>query len=1070
MKKYFLRNLHSSLTNPLRLERKIGILALLFAILVLPLSASANDVNLSDNNQSVATQKLITGIVSEDNGMTLPGVSIIVKGSTNGTTTDIDGKFQISVPTESSVLVFSFIGMLSQEITVGSQSTINVVMLADALQMEEVVVTALGIKREVKSLGYAFQEVKGDMLTSTRESNLANTITGKVAGLQIIRGSNGPASSSKIVLRGFNSLTGDNQPLIIIDGVPMDNFTGASNNDYWNPSPDMGNGLGDINPENIESLSVLKGASAAALYGSRAGNGVILITTKSGKAQKGLGVTYSTSLGIETNFMSPKLQNTYGQGIEGTYDNLSGSSWGPRIEGQDVEKWDGQNAPLQAFDNLENYSKTGVKMTHTLSFQQQVTDATSVYSSLTYLDDDSKIPGAKLNRLNLLSRAVSHFGEDNKWTTDVKVQYIKIKASNRPIGGPRSSNAFSTMYLLPRSLDITDFRKDSDADGNMQWYASGNSVNPYWAYRNNLNTDLRDRFLLNGMVKREFTDWLSLELKAGADLYTTSTENKLYAGSPLSTTGRYSVGKNTFMESNYSALLSAAKDNIFGKFGGSVNLGGNLMQQKSSSINANAGELEVPNLFSINNGKSTPSASSGFSEKRINSLYGTLQLNYDGFIFVDITGRNDWSSTLSKANRSFFYPSVSTSLVVSEMVDKMGGVMPQWMTFGKIRGSYAQVGNDMSPYQLYNSYNIGKDPNGNTTAERNSVLFDDNVKSELIKSWEFGVDARFFNNRLGIDFTWYKSNATNQLINIPLNPLSGYSSMKVNAGDIENKGYEIMVNARILDNPKGLNWDLNINYSKNTNTINELTEGVTQYGLGGFDNLQIIAIAGERYGTIYGTKFRRVEDKTSSSYGKKLVNGDGLPLATSDKHNLGNQQPDALIGFSNNFSYKNFSLSFLIDARIGGEMFSGTNLAMQKAGTAAATAVNGARDNFVVDGVLDDATYTANTKAVTPQLYWQHVGSTSGNLGISENNIYDATNIRIRNIELAYSLPSKWLANSAFQGVRVGLSCNNVWMLKSYLNGVDPESVYATGSNAVGFENLNSPTSRTYNFNVVFNF
>ena len=1070
MKKYFLRNLHSSFNNPFRLERKVGILALLFVIMVLPLSVNANVDKLQENKLTISTQKLVKGIVSDENGMTLPGVSIVVKGTTDGTTTDIDGKYQISVPNESSVLTFSFIGLLTQEITVGSQINLNVVMLADALQMDEVVVTALGIKREKKSLGYAVQEIGGGLLTRTRESNLANTISGKVAGVQIIKGSNGPGGSSKIVLRGYNSLSGDNQPLIIIDGVPMDNFTGASNNDFWNPGTDMGNGLGDLNPENIESLSVLKGASAAALYGSRAGNGVILITTKSGKAQKGLGISYSTSLGIETNFITPDLQNSFGQGKQGVYDNLSGSSWGPKIEGQNVEKWNGENAALRAYDNLDNFSETGVKMTHTLSFQQQVSDATSVYSSVTYLNDESKIPGAELNRVNLLTRAISHFGEEKKWTTDVKVQYIRIKAKNRPMSGVTTSNTFSTMYLLPRSLDVTDFKQDHDSDGNMTWYEQGNSINPYWAYRNNLNTDLRDRFLLNGMLKREFTDWLSFELKAGADLYTTNNESKLFAGSPLGTTGRYRVSKNTFMESNYSALLSASKDNIFGKFGGSVNLGGNLMQQKSTSISANAGELEVPNLFTINNGIDNPKADSGFSEKRINSIYGTLQVNYDGFLFVDFTARNDWSSALSKDNRSFFYPSISSSLVVSEMVNKIGGELPGWITFGKLRASYAEVGNDMKPYQLYNFYDIGKDPNGNTTAGRNSVLYDSNVKSELIKSYELGFDARFFKNRIGIDFSWYKTNATNQLIDLPINPLSGYSKRKANAGDIQNKGIEIMVNAQILEDTEGLNWNMSLNYSKNENTIVKLTDDVSQYELGGFANVKILAATGESYGVIKGTKFLRVEDKGSSSYGKIIVDGDGLPLATADKQVLGNQQPDALIGFTNSFSYKNLSLSFLIDARIGGEIFSGTNLAIQHAGTAAATVVNGERKDIIFNGVLDDGNYTANTKAVSPEVYWKHVTRKSGNLGIGENNIYDATNIRLRSVEIGYSLPDKWLNGTIFQKARLGLSANNVWMIKSHLNGVDPESVYATGSNAVGFENLNSPTSRTYNFNVVFNF
>ncbi|SKB71171.1 TonB-linked outer membrane protein, SusC/RagA family [Salegentibacter holothuriorum] len=1012
------------------------------------------------------TQTVSGNIVDAENGMPLPGVNVIEKGTSNGVSSDFDGMFSIEID-EGSILQFSMLGYVTQEIKPDG-SEIQVELAPDTEALDEVVVTALGIKREKKSLGYALQEVGGESLTQARENNLANAMTGKVAGLQVVRGSGGPASSSKIVLRGNNSLTGDNQPLIVVDGVPMDNFTGAANNDYWNPSPDMGNGLGDLNPENIESMSVLKGASAAALYGSRAGNGVILITTKTGKKQEGLGVSYSTNIGFQSIFSSPELQDSYGQGSNGQYDNQSGSSWGPKIEGQTVENAEGEQEQLRAYDNLDNYFDNGLNVNHSLSLQQQVTDGTSLFSSVNHLDDESLIPGASLERLNLMTRGVSVFGKDDKWKSDVKVQYIRATAQNRPLNGVNISNAFATMYLLPRSLDVTRYERATDEFGNMRWYVPTNSMNPYWAARNNLNMDTRDRFMLNGSIRHDFNDWLYAEVKAGADLYTTNTESKLYSGSPLSATGRFSVGKNTFRETNYNAIISATKDDIFGKWGGSVTLGGNLMEQESSSISGNAGELEVPNLFALNNGIGNPGISESYSNKKINSAFGTFQINYDGFLFVDVTGRNDWSSTLSADNRSFFYPSVSTSLVVTDMIKNTGGNVPDWINFAKVRGSYAEVGNDLPAYQLYNFYNIGKDPNGNTTAGRNGTLYNPDVKSELIRSTEFGLDARFFNNRFGVDFSYYKTNATRQLINLPLNPLSGYSSVKVNAGDIENKGFELMLNGRLLDNPEGLNWDMNLNFSRNVNTVVELADGVTQYSLGGFDNLAILAVEGEPYGEIYGTKYQRVEDESSPFFGEIIVDGDGIPLATSEKERLGNQQPDFLLGFSNSFSYKNFSLSFLLDARIGGEIYSGTNRAIQNAGTGAETVTNGNRDNIVVDGVVADENggFAENTTEVSPQLYWQNITERSGNLGINEANIYDATNFRLRSINLRYDLPTTWLDNTFFNSAYAGLSANNVWMIDSNLNGVDPESVYATGTNAVGFENLASPTISTVFLNI----
>lgn len=1012
--------------------------------------------------QSILAQtSTVSGTVTAaSDGTPLPGVNVIEKGTTNGVTTDFDGNYSIDVA-EDAVLQFSFIGFTSQDIPVNGQSTINVALEESTEALDEVVVTALGIAREKKALGYAIQEIDGSSLVESRETNVANALSGKVAGVQIIKSSNGPASSSKIVLRGNNSLTGDNQPLIVVDGIPMDNFTGAANNDYWNPSPDMGNGLGDLNPENIASMSVLKGASAAALYGSRAGNGVILITTKTGKATPGLGITYATTIGFESIASSPKLQDSFAQGTQGSFNEESTSSWGPKIDGD----------TYRAYDNLSNYFDTGINQTHSLSFQQQVSEGSSLYSSLTYLDDDSQIPGSKLNRLNLLTRSVSKFGEDNKWTLDAKVQYINSKAKNRPLNGANISNAFATVYSLPRSVDITDYAGRVDEFGNMIWFVPSNSMNPYWAAKYNLNMDSRDRFMLNGALKYEFTDWLQAEIKGGADLYTTNTESKLYAGSPLSNTGRYSLGKNTFIEKNYSVLLTASKDNVFGKLGGAVNLGGNIMARESSSINSSAGELEVPNLFSLNNGKNNPSVNQGFSERKMNSIYGTVQLNYDGFFFVDFTGRNDWSSTLSPDNRSFFYPSVSTSLVISDLIRKSGGDLPGWFSFGKIRASYATVGNDLDPYQLYNFFGIGKDPNGNTTAGTNSTLYNSDVQSELIKSLEFGVEGRLFNNRLAFDFSWYKTNATNQLISLPMDPLSGYNAQIVNAGDIQNVGFELMLNGRLIET-EDFSWDMNVNYSKNTNTIEELTDEVTQYGLGGFDNVSILAVAGGAYGEIYGTYFQRVEDESSPYYGQKIIDENGYPVATSEKKSLGNQQPDAIIGYSNSLAYKNWSFSFLIDARLGGEIFSGTNQGLQYAGTAAATVVNGERNDFIVDGVREDGNggYIENNIEVSPQNYWETVTKRSGNLGITENNIYDATNIRLRTIQLNYRFPQEWLKDTFLQSAKAGVSANNLWLITSHLNGVDPESVYSTGTNAVGFENFSAPTSRTVFLNLSVSF
>lgn len=1024
--------------------------------------------------QCVVAQTVTGTVTDAKDNSPVPGVSVILKGTSKGTSSDFDGNFSINVSGENPVLLFSSVGYKSIEIPVNGKSTINVSLEEDAESLDEVVVTALGIKRERKSLGYSVQEVKGVDIVEAREQNVANALSGKVTGLRIIKGSNGPASSSKIVLRGFGSLTGNNQPLIVIDGIPMDNFTGAENNGFWDPSQDLGNGLGDINSDDIENISVLKGASAAALYGSRAGNGVILITTKTGKAKSGLGITYSSTLGISNMFITPELQSSFGQGSSGVYDQtkLDQSSWGEKIEGQTVKDYNLEDMTYKAHDNLRNFYKSGFSQTHTISFQQMVGNNSSLYSSASYLKDKSNIPGAKLDKLNLMLRGISKFGDD-KWTLDTKVQYVNINAKNRPINGANSRNSFSNIALLPRTIDVTQFRNPVNEYGNMNWYQENTtSFNPYWLEKKYLSEDYRDRFLILGALKREFTDWLSAEVKLGTDLYTTNTETKIYSGSPSYETGKYNLGKNTFMEKNLSALVVAKKDNLFGKVGGMFTLGGNLMSQKSTRLTSDARDLTVPDFFSLRNSKNGAVSRNGFKRKKINSLYGLLQLNYDQYLFLDITGRNDWSSALSKENRSFFYPSFSTSLVVSDMLKKQDVEMPNWLTFAKLRASYAEVGNDLDPYRLINGYRIGNDVNQNTTATTDNVLFNPDIKNELIRSVEFGLEGRFFNNRLSLDATWYKSNAFNQIIDLPMDPLSGYNFRQINAGDIENKGIEISLRGDIIKNDDGLNWITAINYTKNKNFINKLDKDVEYYPLGTFDNLAIRATVGGEYGEIRGTRFKRVEDKTSPFYGRMLLTSAGLPEGTSDKFVLGSQQPDALIGFTNVFTYKNVSFSFLIDASLGGEIFSGTNRALQASGNAAVTVVNGERKEFVVNGVVSDGNggFVENTALVTPQQYWGNITGSSGNLGINEANIYDATNVRLRTLNLNYRLPKKFLEKTFIENMKLGISATNVWMIKSNLNGIDPESVFATGSNAIGFENLSSPTTRNVFFNIAATF
>ena len=1050
------------------MSKRVQTVGIMMALMALPsgvvYASTSPAQTVAQNVQQDADCK---GVVIDATGEPVIGASVVVKGKTGaGTVTDIDGNFTLKNVKKGETLRITSLGMTPVEV-VYNGSNVKVTLKDDSKALDEVVVTALGIKRERKSLGYAIQDVKGDAILNSHENNVANALTGKIAGVQITRSSNGPGGSSKIQLRGNNSVTGLNQPLIVVDGVPMDNFTGADNNDYWNPSADMGNGLSDINPEDIESMSVLKGASAAALYGSRAGNGVILITTKSGRQTKGLGITVTGTVSAESIFMKPDVQTTYGQGTQGVYNSTSGLSWGPRIEGQEYVRWDGQKVKMQSYDNLDNYYGTGTELQENVTLSQQY-GKTSIYASMTNMNNKSMTPGAKLNRTNLMLRGVTSFGKNDAWTFDGKVQYIRNKANNRPVSGNNSNNSALGLFTFPTTLDIRDFENCIDENNEMIWWNKDGN-NPYWISKYSLSDDSRDRFLMNASLKYKVLSWLTAEIKAGTDMYTLEATRRVYSGNSNVTT-LYEQNINHFYENNFSYLLTATKDNIFDKFGGTVTFGGNLMATKKTGMKGLASKLVIPNKFSLNNGENKADISETYTQKKINSLYGTVGINYDGWAFLDATFRNDWSSALSKENRSFFYPSVSASWLFGEMFNKIGKKMPSWFSFGKIRASYAEVGNDMDPYQLYNLYSTSPDSHGGITASSSNTLYNKNVKNELIKSYEVGVELKFLNNRLGLDFAWYKSNATNQLMNLPVNSLSGYNYKKINAGDIQNTGVELMAYATPI-RTKDFEWTINYNISHNNNTIKDLYDGVDRYQLGGYDNIRIYAIKGGKYGEIWGTKFLRVED--GQYKGQLLLTSDGLPQATSEMEKIGDQQATCNMGLTNSFSYKGWNLSFQIDARIGGEIFSGTNAMMQRSGTAAATAPGGKRvDDMVVAGVYKDASgnYVQNTNKVTTQQYWNAVAGT-GNMGIGEANIYSASNIRLRNVSLGYNVPSSILAKTNFiQSLKAGFTVTNVFMIHSNMNGIDPESVFATSTNATGFEYAGIPTTRSFVFNVSIGF
>lgn len=1008
-----------------------------------------------------AQNRMVSGVVTDDSGSPLPGVSVVVKGTTRGVSTDFDGKYSIQVQAEE-ILVFSSMGFATQE-RKANVGKLNIVLKEDTQQLGEVVVTALGIKRSEKALGYALQEIDGTKLLETRDANVTNALSGKVSGLQIVKGAGGIAGSSKIVLRGQSSLTGDNQPLIVVDGVPIDNKASGAADVWGNSGMDMGNGLSDINPEDIESLTVLKGASAAALYGSRAGNGVILITTKSGKEKKGLGVTFSSSLTVEDIFVKPELQNSFAQGVDGLYDPKTTSNWGPRVEGQTVTDWNNKQVQLATYDNMANFFRMGITATQAISFQQQI-DKTSIYGSVNYMDNSSIVPETELNRTSMALRATTNLGKSDRWKIDFKINYVNTKAFNRPIQGLNQSNVFKTITLFPRTLDIREFNPPI-VNRKQVWYDTQTlpDDNPWWTLKYNTNNDIRNRYLSFGAVTYEFTDWLRGEIKGGLDYYNTKMYQRKHSGSlSVPKNGQYSEGSKEFSEKNLSFLFIAEKSELLKNLSGTLTFGGNLMSQHISEMNASSGDLLLENIFSLNNGKEKPVVNSLITQRKMNSLYGSAQIGWKNSLYLDATFRNDWSSTMSKVNRSYFYPSVSFSGILSEIIP-----MPEWITFAKVRASYAEVGNDLDPYMLHNNYTVAKDHWGVPTITTNDILYNDSVRSELVKSYEAGIDLRFFNNRVKLDAAVYKTNALRQLLRLPMDETSGYKFKIINAGNIENKGIELSLGVGVLANPEGLNWDATVNFSKNKSQIVDLYSGVDSYELLTMDEITVLAEKGKEYGAIYGSAIRRVNDASSPYFGKMILTAEGLPQRDAVAlHYLGNQQPDYMFGFSNSFSWKGINLDFLVDARVGGKIFSMTRNLLTGYGMAAETAVDGNRNSFVVDGVVanNSGGYDVNTKEVTPQRYWGALAQ--NNIGITEANIYDATSVRLRTLTLGYTFGKKHLDPIGIQSLKCSLTANNLWLIYTGVPGIDPESVSGTGTNVTALELGAPPTTRSFTFNI----
>ncbi|RFS19396.1 SusC/RagA family TonB-linked outer membrane protein [Chitinophaga silvatica] len=1067
------------------------------------------------SNKVEVADTVVTGKVTDEKGAALPGVTVTVEGTSRGAVTDGSGKYTLQVPSGANALVFSFIGFTKQRVELAGNTTINVKLSEGSKGLSEVVVTALGVKRETKSLGYTVAELKGADLSQGKEANVANALSGKVAGVQVSRPASGAGGSSKVVIRGNNSLVGNSQPLYVIDGVPLDNQNyGAAGS---TGGIDFGDGISNINQEDIESISVLKGPNAAALYGQRGSNGVILITTKSGSARKGIGVKFSSDYSIGSALVTPDFQNEYGQGLNGDFthfrgddgkiytmaqakqlgikgmpkmsagrDRIARSSWGPKMEGQTYEDQWGNILQLTPQPNTYKDFFNNEKQRVNNVSADGGNDKLNYRFSYSNTHVDGYVPTNKLDRNTFTLRTQANI--TSKFQLDAKINYVSQKGKNRPTLSDASDNPAYLFISQPRSMPLSILANDTwtaediakqlgfsgITPGTEKTYATNSSTaNPYWTINHTSNTDQRDRVIGMLRLSYDLTKWLKVSARGGTDFYTDQRLRWRAKGTYQSTNRNGDIEERVLRvrEDNYDVLLTSNfelnKDFSLGLNAGSSH------QKKFLRMTGNTGkEFIMPNLHVINN-TLTNSYLFDLQESEINSVYGFGQLSYRGYWFLDFSARNDWSSTLQKPNNSFFYPSVSTSVIVTDLFNIKNQAIPFW----KIRASVAQAGASGNPYQLTGAYTLdqfthGGQPLGFFT----SVIPDPNLKNELTTSVEFGTDVRLLNNRLGFSFTYYNASTKNQIMEIPLPPSSKFEARRINAGEIRNRGIEVAISGTPVKLANGFTWESSFNFSKNRNEVVSLAEGVETFVLGSDRGISVIAAPGKPFGTMMGTGFAWIKD----AEGNRLIDpATGLPLRTSVSQltELGNALPDWTGGFSNTFRFKGFTLGSLIDIRQGGVVYSQSNREELIYGTSRRT-LEGREGGYVAKGMLAQkdgngnwvSTGKANGMEVKAQDYWNVVASDKENV-VSEEMINDASYIAMREISLSYQLPARIFTGKIVKRMGVGVYGRNLFYFQRHTDGFSPEaSGFNVNNSSLGLESTSLPMMRNFGINLSLDF
>ncbi|WP_420148881.1 SusC/RagA family TonB-linked outer membrane protein [Spirosoma sp.] len=1015
-----------------------------------------------------AQQIDLNGTVSSEEGP-LPGVNVSIKGTTTGTQTNENGRYSLRVNTGNSVLVFSYIGYESQEVTVGNRTRIDVTLRSDNKTLNEVVVTALGISREKKALGYAAQSVNSEQIVQNRQPNLVNALQGKVAGVTISSTGGAPGQGARILIRGINSLdvSRDNQPLFVVDGVLFDNSTSTGTTNSGAELRGMSNRAADINPDDVETINILKGGAATALYGLRGANGVVVITTKSGKAGA-FRANYSGTYGFENVNKLPEVQDKYTIGYSGVYNPQDFfPSWGPTVE--EARKIDPTH-PEKLYNIYKDAYYTGKQFQNNLSFTGG-TDKINFLSSIGHLRQEGVIPFTDFNKLSVRLNTNVKFSD--KFTTGANLNFINS-------GGDRyNADRYneSLSYWSPR-YDVRDYL---NADGSYKTYGNGNPI--YGAMTNKLRDNVNR---LVGGLNFNYTpfSWLSLNYRAGLDTY--SDDRRRWAPGPAGTAGERVYEDNALgfvyqYNTNFRAITSTFTASANHKFGENFNttlrIGHDLYDRRIRGFGAEGTELSVYNYFDLRNAKTVVPTQSG-EDYRLMGIFGELTVDYKDFLFLTLTGRNDVTSSLQAPNNSFFYPSASLSYLFSRQMQ-----LPQFISLGKLRASYAQIGKDAAPYSTITGYSpYTQLPSGTTGFTRGALLGDPNLRPEFTDTFEAGLEMSFLNNRFGLDFTYYNSLSKDQIIRVDVTSTTGYVNAAINSGSMRNRGVELVLRATPVRTGK-FNWDVNLNFSANRNKILSIREGLTEINYAsqfGYSSSTVTMrlVPGYAYGNLYGRSYQRyypnaAEANASPELDRSrpiVIGANGFPVINTAQKILGNSQPKWIGGLNNTLTYGNFTLTALVDARVGQDRYNQMSNFFSAFGIAKYT--EDRNTTKVFEGVLADG--TPNTKAV-----WLGQGKgpdgvdyTNGfyrnvHRGVSENFIEDASWVRLRSVGLSYGLPTTLFNKSSFvKNARVSITGNNLALWTKY-TGYDPEtSSTNSGSNVDGFTGFTYPAVRSFLFSL----